>query len=64
MNSGKRKNKKLAVALGVSLTSVSILVLVLGFLFQRTYKKRKQSVLNITGVWLVITSFVMFSSSY
>ncbi|KAH6818542.1 Leucine-rich repeat protein kinase family protein [Perilla frutescens var. frutescens] len=49
-SSGRTKTKKLAIALGLSLTLVSILVLALGFLFQRTNKKRKQSVLNITDV--------------
>ncbi|KAH6771518.1 Leucine-rich repeat protein kinase family protein [Perilla frutescens var. hirtella] len=49
-SSGRTKTKKLAIALGLSLTFVSILGLALGFLFQRTNKKRKQSVLNITDV--------------
>ncbi|XP_057787804.1 probable LRR receptor-like serine/threonine-protein kinase At2g23950 isoform X2 [Salvia miltiorrhiza] len=49
-SSGRAKTKKFAIALGVSLTFVSILVLVLGFLFHIRNKKRKQSVLNITDV--------------
>ncbi|KAL2232710.1 UNVERIFIED_CONTAM: putative LRR receptor-like serine/threonine-protein kinase [Sesamum indicum] len=49
-SSGRTKLRKLAIALGVSLTSVTILVPALVFLFQRRNKNRKQSILNITDI--------------
>ncbi|KAK4415136.1 putative LRR receptor-like serine/threonine-protein kinase [Sesamum alatum] len=49
-SSGRTKLRKLAIALGVSLTFIATLVLALGFLFQRRNKNRKQSILNITDI--------------
>ncbi|KAK6156669.1 hypothetical protein DH2020_010917 [Rehmannia glutinosa] len=49
-SSGRTKTKKLAIALGVSLTFVSILVVALSFLLHTRNKQRKQSILNITDV--------------
>ncbi|KAL0453893.1 UNVERIFIED_CONTAM: putative LRR receptor-like serine/threonine-protein kinase [Sesamum latifolium] len=47
-SSGRTKLRKLAIALGVSLTFVTILVPALVFLLRRRNKNRKQSILNIT----------------
>ncbi|KAL6525414.1 hypothetical protein OROHE_015721 [Orobanche hederae] len=51
-SSGRRrtKTKKLAVALVVSLTIISVSILVFGFLLHRRSKQRKLSILNITDV--------------
>ncbi|KAL7097297.1 hypothetical protein ACP275_10G135300 [Erythranthe tilingii] len=49
-SSGKTKTKKLATALGLTLTFVSILVLASAFLLHRRNNNRKQSILNITDI--------------
>ncbi|KAL8497536.1 hypothetical protein ACS0TY_021024 [Phlomoides rotata] len=49
-SSGRSNHKKLAIALGVSLTFVSIIVAVFGFLFWKRSKNTKQSILNLTDV--------------
>ncbi|KAI3446700.1 hypothetical protein Pfo_003365 [Paulownia fortunei] len=49
-SSGRTNSKKLAIALGVSLSFVCILVILFGFLFWKRNKKIKQSILNITDV--------------
>ncbi|KAK4404420.1 putative LRR receptor-like serine/threonine-protein kinase [Sesamum angolense] len=49
-SSGRTKLRKLAIALGVSLTFVTILVPALVFLLRRRNKNRKQSILNITDI--------------
>ncbi|KAL6540861.1 hypothetical protein OROMI_024744 [Orobanche minor] len=47
-SSDRTKSKKLAVALGVSLSLISILVILFGYLFWKRTKKTKQSILNFT----------------
>ncbi|XP_051132119.1 probable LRR receptor-like serine/threonine-protein kinase At4g30520 [Andrographis paniculata] len=49
-SSGRMKSRKLAVALGVSIASVAILVAALGFLLWRKSKKDNQSILNVTDI--------------
>ncbi|KAL6539662.1 hypothetical protein OROHE_011433 [Orobanche hederae] len=47
-SSDRTKSKKLAVALGVSLSLISILVILFGYLLWKRTKKTKQSILNFT----------------
>ncbi|KAG8367642.1 hypothetical protein BUALT_Bualt16G0094200 [Buddleja alternifolia] len=49
-SSGRTNSKKLAIALGVSLSFVSISVIVFGFLLWKRNKNKKQSILNLTDV--------------
>ncbi|KAK2973759.1 hypothetical protein RJ640_029770 [Escallonia rubra] len=49
-SSGKANSKKLAIALGVSLSFVSLILLALGVIFWKRSKKRKQSILNINDL--------------
>ncbi|PIM98334.1 Serine/threonine protein kinase [Handroanthus impetiginosus] len=49
-SSGRTDSRKLAIALGVSLSFVSILVVVLAFLFWKRKKNIKQSILKLTDV--------------
>ncbi|CAA0820000.1 Probable LRR receptor-like serine/threonine-protein kinase [Striga hermonthica] len=49
-SSNRTSSKKLAVALGVCLSFIIILVILLGYLFWRKTRKIKQSILNSTDV--------------
>ncbi|PSS36189.1 LRR receptor-like serine/threonine-protein kinase [Actinidia chinensis var. chinensis] len=47
---GKPSSKKLAVALGVSLSFVSLILIAVGFLFRRRNRTKKQTILDITDL--------------
>lgn len=46
---GKSNSKKVATALGVSLSFVVLVLLAVGIVIWRKTKKKKQSILNING---------------